>query len=590
MELWDIKHPWFRDMEENWTKFRLTYQGGRTFINTYLKQFSKRETPEDFETRKAITYCPSFAESTVNDIKNSIYQRMAEITRVRGHESYQKAVMGHEGGVNLKGASMNNFIGQHFLPELLVMGRVGCFVDMPQIEGETLAAIQGKRPYLYLYTAEQIPSWQTICIDGEEFLTHLLLKETVDVEDEATGLVVGTRERARFLRLLPEGVLVEFYHQEYDEQTRKQVTVLESQHLIRGLKRIPFVIGSITHSLLKDVADYQIALLNMESADISYILRANFPFYYEYYDPRMQSPYIPTSPNSEITTENAQRVAEQAKQLEITVGPMSGRRVPVGAGEPGFIHPSSEPLKASMEKQGQMKNDIRKLINLAIGTLEPKFASAESKQMDNQGLEAGLSYIGLELERVERLIGEIWSGYMSSDKIPDVKYPRKYSLKTDADRREEAKQYGDLMGKAPSKTYAKEVAKQLSRVLLEQKISDETLQKIETEIDAAEYLTSDPDAITKDVTAGLVDKVTASNARGYNGEKVVPKAQEEHAERLKMLAASQAPGVGAGNAAARGIDKGGQMDQNAKDEKTNSQKNPDKEENPTEDKTRGENK
>jgi hypothetical protein len=588
MELWDIKHPWFSEMEENWTKYRLTYLGGQTFIQTYLKQFSKRETSEDFDTRKSVTYCPSFAAATINDVKNSIYQRMPEISRVDGNITYQTAIAGKDGGVNLKGASMNNFIGQELLPELLIMGRVGCFVDMPPIEGNTLAAIQGKRPYLYLYTAEQIPSWQTYCVNGEEILTSLLLKETVDIEDEETGLIVGNEPRARLLRLLPngQGVSVEIFKQEYDPATNKMNTIqLGDTIILQGLKRIPFVISNITHSLLKDAANYQIALLNMESADISYILRANFPFYYEYYDPRMQSAYIPTGPNSD--TENAQQVL--ARQQEISVGPMHGRRVPVGAGEPGFIHPSSEPLKASMEKQHQMKDDIRKLINLALGSVAPKFASAESKQMDDRGLEAGLSYIGLELERVERLIGEIWAGYVQGA-VPSIKYPRKYSLKTDSDRREEAKQYGELMGKAPSRTYAKEVCKQLTRVLLEQKISDDTLAKIDEEIDKAEYLTSDANDITKDVTAGLVDKVTASNARGYDGAKVVPIAEKEHAERLRILAESQTPGIGPKDAAARGLDKGGQLDNDAKDEKTKYQKDPDSKEVPTEDNTRGENK
>ena len=45
------------------------------------------------------------------------------------------------------------------------------------------------------------------------------------------------------------------------------------------LKRIPFVLLDIGDSLIKDVCDYQIALLNLLSSDISYALRSNFPFF-----------------------------------------------------------------------------------------------------------------------------------------------------------------------------------------------------------------------------------------------------------------------------------------------------------------------
>jgi len=44
----------------------------------------------------------------------------------------------------------------------------------------------------------------------------------------------------------------------------------------------------------------------------------------------------------------------------------------------------------------------------------------------------------------------------------------------------------------------------------------------------------------------MVDAVTGSNALGFKGETIVPKAQKEHAERLKLIAESQAP--------ARGVD------------------------------------
>ena len=42
------------------------------------------------------------------------------------------------------------------LEELLVMGKVGVFVDAPHVAGDTLADVEHYRPYLYVYKLEKI--------------------------------------------------------------------------------------------------------------------------------------------------------------------------------------------------------------------------------------------------------------------------------------------------------------------------------------------------------------------------------------------------------------------------------------------------
>src|SRR5690606_448641 len=100
---------------------------------------SNREDNSDFCERKDMSYVPSFAKAAINDVKNSIYQRMIDIVRVGGDESYNDAVAGKAGGVDLRGSTMNSFIGCKVLPELLVTAKVGIFVDMPARTGITLA-------------------------------------------------------------------------------------------------------------------------------------------------------------------------------------------------------------------------------------------------------------------------------------------------------------------------------------------------------------------------------------------------------------------------------------------------------------------
>ena len=52
------------------------------------------------------------------------------------------------------------------------------------------------------------------------------------------------------------------------------------------LTRIPFVLLDIGDSMIKDVVNHQIALLNLVSSDVNYALKSNFPFYIEQKDVR----------------------------------------------------------------------------------------------------------------------------------------------------------------------------------------------------------------------------------------------------------------------------------------------------------------
>lgn len=545
LDLWNLRHPDYAKFLENWTKCRLVYGGGEPFKNAYLQKFSRREKVEDFNVRKSLTYNPGFAGTIIDEIKNSIYLRMSEITRKGGPATYQESLAGKGGGVDLLGGSMNNFMGQMVLPELLIMGKIGIYIDMPAINPATVADLGAAKPYLYTYTAEQIYSWNYQYICDQQVITSLLLHETMNHEEEEYGLITGNREQMRLLQLKPEGVWVSFF----DTQNE----LIGQPILLKGMKRIPFVVLEITKSLLRDIADYQIALLNIESSDLKFILDANFAFYTEQYDPRAdavrQAQGSSDDPSQKDRTEN------------VEVGITNARRYPMGTDRPEFINPSPEPLKASMEKQAQMKNDMRKLANLALTSVEPKFASAESKQMDDRSLESGLSYIGLELERGERMVAEAWCYYMGADLDFTVKYPRKYSLITAKDRRENSKSLSELKDKVQSKTYSKEVGKLLAKELLEAEVNDTVLDAINAEIDDAQYINSDAVSIASDIQSGLVDAVTASNARGYDGKTVVPIAKEEHTQRLAEIAKAQS--------APKGISPG--TDVGNKDQKTQSQ-------------------
>jgi hypothetical protein len=574
-----VRHPEYGLDYSKYLKWRLAYKGGEEFRDHYLKTFSKRETPADFATRKDISYSPAFAKSGINDIKNAIYQRMGEIKRLEGPDSYKKAVAGEGGGVDLEGSAMDTFIGQFILPEMLSMRKVGVYVDRKPLAGQLKSQNVNNSPYLYFYRAEDILSWKIDYNEGEFIFRSLLLRDTAVTSDNEWGLPSSVEETYRFLYISPESgnVIVQIYVVGEEVDELRSTTEL-------GIKRIPFVPFELKESLLEDAADIQIGLLNLSSADLNYCHKGNVPFYVEQYDaPSEAAQARQQQIISEATVDGRIVTREVARDpTEIDFGVVHGRRYPRGSNEPNFIAPPAEPLLASMKKQEQMKGEIRQLINLAATNAEPIHASADSKAMDDRSLESGLSYIGLELEWGEREIAKIWSLY-TGDKPAQVTYPKKYSLKTDSDRQEEAKNLKELKNAVPSPIFAREVGKEIARTMLHGKVPHETLLAIEREIDKANYVLSVPDDVKIAVELGLVTEETASNALGFDGEKEVPKARDQHAERLARIAESQAKG------AARGVPdqsvNKGSVD--AVGEKTASQKSTDTEPNPAKDKTRG---
>lgn len=573
-----IRHPAYDLCYQDWKKYRSAYNGGRDFIESYLVQYTKREDATDFTERKKITYNAAFAAVAIDEVRNSLIQRLSDVKRITEDKIYAECILGKNGGVDQRGSSMNNFLGNQVLPDLLVMKKVGIYVDMPPLQGPTLAENYNIHPYLYTYPAEDILSWRVSYLDGRTYVTNVLLREYIYSYNSENGLPEDTIVRFRHVWWDGEKVLIQFYNSTGDKvdiDGQPSITPV-----ILPLNRIPFVCPEINRSLMEYIADYQIALLNVNSSDLGYLLKANFPFYVEQFDGRAEALYLRTT--SDETGESGD--ANIARTREGKVGPTSGRRYPMQAEQPAFIHPSSEPLLAAMKKEEQMKAEIRALLNLTITNLDPKMASAESKSFDVRSLESGLSAIGLELQFAEQQIVEIWQQYQGKKYDTLISYPEKYDLRTEDAKREDAKDLTELKNAVPSRIFKKEIDKKIVTVLLKDQVTTEKLTAIYKEIESSIWDISDYKAVQADVEMGLVSLVTASNARGYVGEKEVPKAKEEHKDRLERIAQAQ----GMKNPDARGIKDLSADASGAKEEKKEA-KDTTQDDNPG-DKTRGDGK
>lgn len=513
-----ILHPNYSARLFDWEKWRICYAGGTDFVTRYLYKYSSRETASDYEYRKSVAYIPAFAKSAIIEIRNSIFQRVIDVSRLGGPDNYQHAVNGEDEGVDLSGSSMNNFMGRYILDELLLMSRVGIYVDMPPAVGPTLKDAQSVRPYLYWYRIEDIQNWT---YNAQRQLKSVYLRDTILLEDDRFYLIKGETTGYRHLYLNDSGTVTLDL---YDDKEKLTGTY------ILNLPAIPFHIADIGQSLMEDVASYQIALLNMGSSDVSYSIGSNFPFYTEQSDNRLGSAHFEDD-NSTSTSGHIR----DAKSVE--VGPAKGRSYPYGAERPAFIHPSSEPLKASMDKQEQLKAEIRQLVHLALSNTSPKYNSAESKSMDNQGLEAGLSNIGLTLQDAENQIAKFWAMYLAQEPAI-VYYPKTYDLKTEEERRAEAKEYREMLPVVPSKTYQGAVKKLIATTLLSNKVSPDVLEAIYSEVDSDLGMTADIDYLEREIEMGTISPATASLMLGHKPGEAI-KAKEAHLERITRIAEAQ---------------------------------------------------
>lgn len=556
-----ILHPEYSFMSNRWREWRLCYESGQYYIDNYLQWF-KYEKKERYNERKAMTYVPAFAKEGVNEVRNAVWGRLNDVQRSGGDESYAKATVGLVGGVDRRRSAMNDFIGRIVLPEMLTMRRIGVWVDMPALApGITKASLKPSvHPYLCWYPVESIRSWST---DEEGKLTRVLLKQSNFGHDEATGLPMsGNVDSYRLAWIGDPDKEEPGVHVREEIGADKEMRVKE---YVLDLDEIPFFQFEIEHSLLEDVCGHQRALLNIESSDVAWITQANFPIWTQQNDSKTGSqairaaqqqnkPPIPR-PGTDFNSmpivpgvpAGQAKEAQDAKSPEVTVGPTTGIGYPAGLERPGFVNPSSEPLTASMAKQLAIKEDIRRLLHLSVATLDPQMASAESKDMDDRGLQNGLQAIAAALKKGEQAIAHFWSAYMGG-KEAHIEYPLEWSMQTESGRRKDAKELIELRDEVPSTTFRKTVAKQVASKLVGHKVAPEVLEKVYSEIDAAEYVSANIDDVALDIQSGVLSKATGSVIRGYP-EDEAEKAVEEQAEQLRITAISQTPGGGMGAAA-----------------------------------------
>ena len=531
-----LRHPRYLSDSLDWEKWRDAFEGGEFYRDNYLVKFEDRETDADFRQRRDLTPIPSFAKSALLDVRNNIYQRLVSVTRVGGSKAFQDAVAGYNGGVDGEGSTMDSFIGDDILTELLLMGKVGVYIDALPPEGPTLADASYP-PFLTCYRIEDILSYTKAPRGkGGEFSSVLLRDHNVTVTTElghGVSLPSGVEQRLRLVWKDDNGfVWFRMYTSEGEVILHRDSG--PDGAVLTNLKRVPFVLMDIGDSLMKDVASYQKALLNLSSSDVFYAIKSNSPFLTIQRDQFASGDHL----------KGPESAAGGAGDRAESVGAGKGRYYGVNLERPGFISPPTDPLEASMKLQDKLEGNIRSLINLAVqGKAGSRTESGEAKKVGQGGLEAGLSFIGMALANGEKLIADVWAEYedVENPKPATIKYPDRYVLKSDIERLEEASETLKLVERLPTQELKRVASKMIVDTLLSGRLSQSEVDRIYAKIDSNDYILSDPQVTLQAHKAGLVDDLTASEALGYDAGKVVPKAKKDRAERIAETLKAQTP-------------------------------------------------
>jgi hypothetical protein len=96
--------------------------------------------------------------------------------------------------------------------EYLTTGRVGILVDMSTELATT------PRPYWVLYEAENIVNWKFRNLGGDKELCLVVLKETVEEQDEEDEFCIEPKIQYRVLRLSDEGIYTQQVYTEIENQ------------------------------------------------------------------------------------------------------------------------------------------------------------------------------------------------------------------------------------------------------------------------------------------------------------------------------------------------------------------------------------
>lgn len=494
-------NPDLISQHSKYQQYRLCYAGGEEYIRTNLHRINSRETIPDYNLRLQLAYSPNVARRELLRLQDALTRSVDAVQRVAPPQYH--AFMED---VTCTGVGISSFIKDTIIPELLQVA--GAYVFFDRIGSSDKCVLS-------LIKRESIQNMRFDSETGE--LTGVTFRAQKAIYDEETNFPKGTKEVMMLLWKNPEG-----YVNLVSDVGGKQETVT-----VYDVPSIPFVWAELPKCLLEDVIKNDVAILNLAASDLTYALNSNFAFFTE------QVNSTDAVANGTVTSFEETPTGEYMEKTSpiVDIGVAHGRRYAQGLDRPGFINPSPDPLRVSMEKQSAIAAEIKELILRNLADFDT-----------NREADGGLSCIAAKLAEFETKLLNVWNMFFQKN-ISDcfIQYPSGYTLLSTKEIQELVDGNTEQLKNTCSITMKKTLLKQNAELLLRSRVNDGTLTEVYKEIDAAEVIILDPNLIIKQHTEGIVGDVTATKLSGYS-EDEAKRAQEDHMERLRRIALAQSPG------------------------------------------------
>lgn len=516
------------------------------------------ETDQEWKQRKLNTPIPAVAKGAVEDVIRAINQRLPDVTRHGGSAHYKAAVAGEGSGIDREGLSMNEFIGQSVLPELLVMGRVGIFVDNIAPDGPTLAD-GASQPYAYVYRVEDIVNWDMMRPEKQGTFSMVLLRDHEVSFNQAFGISFPSQHKER-LRLVWIGEDGFMRYRFFNKSMAPMPAIISNGQLVdegdgvvrTQLREIPFVMPTINDSLLSDAAPYQRALMNIASNEAMFAINVNSPLLLIQKDTRADALQWKKPPGGSEEP-GGQRSRNPEVRQGVRAGWVRGRYYDTEEDAPSWLTLPAESLQGSSDYRKQLADEVRQLVNVAVqNQTGVRSESRESRELSAQGLESGLHFIAMKMQGAERSIARFVSMYEGNEKdVAVITYPKRFSLKTQNERLKDALAFKEIIDALPTQEAKKEGVKKIVLDLYTGVVSSAVMDKILTAIDRHPYI-GDFDAVMAMIEAGLITRETAGGSFDLSPEEV-KKATDEKAEMAASIIEAQSARQSPDRPAARGV-------------------------------------
>lgn len=442
-------HPDYDDNESNWEFYLRSYLGGQEYKDgAYLVRYYN-ESKEDYKRRLEMTPIDNHCANVIHIYSSFLWR--SPPTRNFNSLDGDPVLDSILEDADLDGNSLNAFM-REAQTWSSVYGHVWIVVDKPKSTAQTRAQEleQDVRPYLNLYTPENIFDWEFTRTESGRFkLTYLKIREQVikqnDVE-EISYFRIWTEDKVEVYKVDNEGGYEKIDEMDNPLGFIPAVYLPAARTVTRGIGK----------SDIADISIMQKAVYN-ELSEIEQLIRiSNHPTLVKTYDTD--------------ATAGAGGIVHMPDELDPAL-------------KPYMLQPSGANLDSVQKSIEAKVTAINRMAHLgAVRGTDAVKASGIALQTEFQLLNSRLSEKADILELAEQYIWYFIAAYQNKTPDVEVDYPDSFDIR-DYPNELQFLQQARASG-VQSATFTREIDKMIADLIAD----DDVLQQIKDEIDSSRQL------------------------------------------------------------------------------------------------------